>query len=80
MNRAAYRREARSAAHAMRQHGCNCQPTVTAVDPALWPPGCTMGYAVRHQSGCALGDRMLALNKAGILLALIDAIPPRCQR
>ncbi len=80
MNRAAYRREARSTAHAMRQHGCNCRPTIIALPESMWPEGATAGYAVIHPSGCPLGDRMLPFNKVGILPALHDTIPPRCSR
>lgn len=59
MNRRAAIRMAR---RDLRRAGCTCCPKVSPFSAA--------GAAVEHEPGCALGDRVAAWNRLGILPAL----------
>lgn len=71
----------REARRSLRRHGCNCHPVVHEFGPEVpRPEGTTAGMFVRHQTGCYLGDAVAGLNLVGIVPAIFDTSPERCDR
>jgi hypothetical protein len=70
LNRAQRRRAERIELRKMREEGCTCRPDITDTPKAEWPTGTVDMVYVRHQTGCAFGDRVFRdFNTLGIVPA-----------
>ena len=73
MNRAQRRRRDRLYLHSLRDRGCTCTPTLTDVAQADYPEGVRAGVYVAHEQGCCLGDRVVTLNRLGVVPSMFYA-------
>jgi hypothetical protein len=63
----------------LRDEGCDCAPQITAIPRWAWPPGMVGGVYVSHDRTCPLGQKVLPMNRAGIIPSLFYR-DPGCTR